>query len=314
MLCETQMRVSGYRMLIVIVTERERSRYRPGATARIIQRNWGNKVHKYDATFSNPWRVIVADNKISIITVCLNCEELIERTVRSVIEQTYANVQYIVIDGGSTDNTLSTFKGYEDAIDVLLSEEDKGIYDAMNKGLNYASGDLIYYLNAGDYLYNNDVLRDVIERLSADPSSDILCGDFIYYDNNNEQRRSGYRANIPDLLYKGFCHQTIFAKRSSFVECGKFNEDYKIFADYDWLLRALVKYRQKMSYIGIPIAYFLGGGESDINADKYDYERIEIMHKNVNYWELLSFALSYPIPFSTYLLSLSRYNWRFKED
>jgi glycosyltransferase involved in cell wall biosynthesis len=105
------------------------------------------------------------ESKISIITVCFNCEGLIERTIKSVIDQTYTNVQYIIIDGGSTDDTLNVIKRYEDSIDVLLSESDNGIYDAMNKGLNYATGDLVYFLNAGDYLCNNDVLRNVIEKL-----------------------------------------------------------------------------------------------------------------------------------------------------
>lgn len=273
----------------------------------LLRKEERDKAYKYDATFTHPRWVIVVDKKISIITVCLNCEGLIERTIRSVIDQTYANVQYIVIDGGSADNTLNIIKRYEDGIDVLLSEKDKGIYDAMNKGLNYATGDLIYYLNAGDYLCNNNVLRDVIEGLSANPDSDILYGDFIYYNNNAEQWHSGYRADIPDLLHKGFCHQTIFAKKSSFVKCGKFNTDYKIFADYDWLLRALVKGGQKMSYIGIPIVYFLQGGESEVHDHKYYYEKVETIQKHVNYQGLLFFAISYPISFARYLLHLSRH-------
>ena len=248
----------------------------------------------------------MVDSKISIITVCLNCEGLIERTIKSVIDQTYTNIQYIVIDGGSTDNTLNIIGKYENKIDVMLSEIDKGIYDAMNKGLAYATGDLVYFLNAGDYLCDNNVLRNVIERFNANSDSDILYGDYIYYDNNSEQRCSGYRAGIPDLLRRGYCHQTIFAKQSAFVKCGNFNTDYKIYADFDWLLRALVKFGQKMSYIGIPIAYYLKGGESESHGDKYDYERIEIIQETVGYQGLFSFAISYPTSFCGYLMKISR--------
>ena len=256
----------------------------------------------------------MVDSKISIITVCLNCEGLIERTIKSVIDQTYTNIQYIVIDGGSTDNTLNIIGKYENKIDVMLSEKDKGIYDAMNKGLAYATGDLIYFLNAGDYLCNNDVLRDIIEGLNANPNSDIIYGDYIYYDDNGGQRCSGYRADIPDLLRRGYCHQTIFATKSTFMKCGKFNVDYKIYADFDWLLRALIPFGQKMSYIGIPIVYYLKGGESESHGGRYSYERIEIIQKNVDYQGLLSFAISYPTSFFGYLLRLPRTKWNLTRE
>lgn len=241
------------------------------------------------------------DVKISIITVCFNCEGLIERTIKSVIDQTHANIQYIIIDGGSTDNTLNIIKAYENKIDVTLSERDDGIYDAMNKGLEYATGDLVYFLNAGDYLCNNDVLKNVIEKLNANPDSDIIYGDYIYYSDNSEKRCSGYRADIPDLLSRGYCHQTIFAKKSAFTKCGKFNTGYKIYADFDWLLRGLIRFDQKMSYIGIPIAYYLKGGESESHGGKYYYEKIKIIQKNAGIHGLLSLAVSFPVILCRYL-------------
>lgn len=243
----------------------------------------------------------MVNGKISIITVCLNCEGLIERTIKSVINQTYINIQYIIIDGGSTDNTLNVIKKYESKIDVILSEKDNGIYDAMNKGLEYATGDLIYYLNAGDYLCNNDVLKNVIQELSVNSNSDILYGDYIYYGYSSEHRCSGYRADIRDLIRKGYCHQTIFVKKSVFSKCGKFNLSYKIYADFDWLLRVLVKFRQKMHYVNIPIAYYLKGGISECHG-KYNYERIEIIYKNVGCIGLFVFALSHSTFFWRYLL------------
>ncbi len=241
------------------------------------------------------------DSEISIITVCLNCEGLIERTIKSVLDQTYTEYQYVIIDGGSTDNTLNIIKEYENKIDIILSEEDKGIYDAMNKGLEYATGGLIYFLNAGDYLYNDDVLKNVIEGLNANPDSDIIYGDYIYYDNNSEQRCSGYRADVIDLLRGGCCHQTVFAKKSAFMQCGKFDTNYKIYADFDWLLRGLVKFGQRMSYINTPVVYYLKGGESESHGGKYKYEKTEIIQKNIDSQKLLLFAISYPISFCGYV-------------
>jgi len=248
----------------------------------------------------------VIGSKISIITVCFNCEGLIERTIKSVIEQTYTNVQYIIIDGGSTDNTLSIIKNYENNIDVLVSERDNGIYDAMNKGLEYATGDLIYFLNAGDYLYNNDVLQNIIEGLNANPGSDIIYGDQIYYDDTTEQRRSNYYANIPQLLLNGCCHQTIFAKKSTFIKCGNFNSNYKVYGDLDWLLRALIGSNLKMTYIGIPIVYYLRGGVSETNRNKHYFEWLEITRKNLNFYHLVYFAVSSPYSLCRYLMSRRR--------
>ena len=246
----------------------------------------------------------MVDSKISIITVCLNCEGLIERTINSVIDQKYPSIQFIVIDGGSSDGTLDVIKRYEDKIDVIISGKDNGIYDAMNKGLDYATGDLIYFLNAGDYLHDSDVCKNIFENMIDSVEYDIMYGDYVYYDNNATKQCSGYRADIPDLLCKGYCHQTIFAKRSVFLKCGKFNTDYRIYADFDWLLRALIKYKQKMKYIGIPVVYYLKGGVSETNSDNYYFERVEVIRRNLNIAELLFFAISYPSAFYVFLKSL----------
>lgn len=240
------------------------------------------------------------DSKISIITVCFNCEGLIERTVKSVVDQTYISIQYIVIDGGSTDNTLKIIKQYENDIDVLVSEKDDGIYDAMNKGLGYATGDLIYFLNAGDYLCDSDVLRNVVGGLRANPDSDILYGDYIYYDDTGEQRCSGYRTGIPDLIRRGYCHQTTFAKKSTFLKCGKFDTDYKIYADFDWLLRALIA-GQNMRYLGMPVVYYLKGGESESRIVRDYFEKIKVIRKNTGICGLLSLGISSPVIIFRYL-------------
>ena len=250
--------------------------------------------------------ITMVDEKISIITVCFNCEELIERTINSVIDQTYANIQYVVIDGGSTDNTLNIIKKYKNRIDVIISEKDDGIYDAMNKGLEYATGDLIYFLNAGDYLCNKDVLEGVIEGLNANPDSDIVYGDQVYYDDITEQRRLNYYANIPQLLLNGCCHQTIFARKSTFTKCGSFDSNYKVYGDLDWLLRVLIKFKLKMTYIDVPIAYYLKGGISETNRNKHYFEWLEITQKNLDIDCLLYFAVTSPYSLYRYLMSRKR--------
>jgi len=144
------------------------------------------------------------------------CENFIERTIKSVIDQTYPNTEYIIIDGGSTDNTLNIIKKKQNRIDLILSEKDEGIYDAMNKGLDHTTGDLVYFLNARDYFYDNDVLGKVIEKANLYPDYGIIYRDYIYYDDNSQEECSGYREGIPDLLRKGYCHQTVFAKGQYF--------------------------------------------------------------------------------------------------
>lgn len=244
----------------------------------------------------------MADSKISIITVCFNCGRLIERTIKSVVNQTYTNIQYIIIDGGSTDNTLDTIRQYEKNIDVLISEKDGGIYDAMNKGLKYATGDLVYFLNAGDYLCDNDVLRNVAEEFRAGPDGDILYGDYIYYDDSGEERCSGYRTGVPDLINRGYCHQTTFAKRSIFDMCGNFNTGYKIYADFDWLLRALIASGQRMRYIGIPVVHYLKGGESESRIVRCYPEKVRVIQENMGIRGLTSLAISFPSISCRYLL------------
>jgi glycosyltransferase involved in cell wall biosynthesis len=244
----------------------------------------------------------MADSKISIITVCFNCAGLIEKTIKSVICQTHPDVQYIIIDGGSTDNTPDIIGKYREYIDIVLSEKDDGIYDAMNKGLGYATGDLVYFLNAGDCLYDNDVLGTVAENLRTSPESDILYGDYIYYDDIGEERCSGYRTGIADLISRGYCHQTTFARKSIFDRCGNFNTNYTIYADFDWLLRALRASGKEMHYIDTPVVYYLRGGESESRIVGQYHEKVKVIGKNMGGRGLFSLAVSFPIILSRYLL------------
>lgn len=120
--------------------------------------------------------------KMSIITVVYNGVDTLEETILSVVKQNYKNIEYIIIDGESTDGTLEIIKKYQNSIAYWISEPDKGIYDAMNKGINIAKGEWIYFLGSDDWLYNKNVIGSVVEEIKSLPSMDIFCGKVMLFD------------------------------------------------------------------------------------------------------------------------------------
>jgi len=177
--------------------------------------------------------------KLSIITVSKNAEETIERTIKSVISQSYTDFEYIIIDGISTDSTIDIIKKYIDRLSYFISEPDSGIYSAMNKAIVKAKGDYCLFLNADDYLYNDKVIGNVF---SKELDYDIIYGDVLYV-----TQKGTVLYNYPDnlsyyFLYSGtLCHQAQFIKRNLFSRYGLYDERYKINADYEFLLRIAVK-------------------------------------------------------------------------
>ena len=209
--------------------------------------------------------------KLSIITVCKNEETNIERTLTSVLEQTFTDYEYVVIDGGSTDGTMDIVNKYSDRINIIVSEPDTGIFNAQMKGLKYSSGEYIYFLNAGDYLSGKSILEKVF--LSA-KSSDIVYGDIIYkLKNGMLYRKKSFKIISPmKLMLESLPHPATFTKRSVFDKCGKFDESYKIIADYEFLLRALLKFRCSTQYISIPLAVFNLEGLSSKSENTLSYK------------------------------------------
>lgn len=240
--------------------------------------------------------------KISVITVCLNSEKLIEKTIQSVINQKYSNIEYIIIDGGSTDNTLNIIEKYNSHINVLVSEKDDGIYYAMNKGIKLATGDLIYFLNCGDYLYNNSVFEAVAREYAEENLSDIIYGDIICYEDHYSKYYFGPRNNIVEIIPRGINHQSMFTKKNVFEKCGCFDTEYKIFSDFDWLLRCIIQHKINISKMNIPIAYYLMGGVSEKHIKKFMYEKYEIIAKYTGLNHLLRYSLSHPFLFSEYMM------------
>lgn len=177
--------------------------------------------------------------KISVITVSLNMADTIERTIKSVISQECDELEYIVIDGGSDDGTVDIIHKYEDYISYWCSESDHGIYDAMNKGLTVATGDIVAFLNSDDW-YEENALKMVTAQF--DEETDVLCGQVKAY---KKGQLIGIEPNrkIPcEELFMGmcYCHQAIFTRRQVFEQYGYFDTRYMIAADYDWFLKLYV--------------------------------------------------------------------------
>lgn len=178
--------------------------------------------------------------KISIITVCKNAELMIATTLESVISQTYSNIEYIIIDGASTDATLSVIEKATKKFPIkYISEMDEGIYDAMNKGIDLASGDYINFLNAGDILAEKEVISEVAAEIEKNPG-DIYYGNIIYQYSNGESKIRTYGKICGKKIYycTGDCinHQAIFAAAKC-LKNFKFDTSYKICGDREWMMR-----------------------------------------------------------------------------
>lgn len=178
--------------------------------------------------------------KISIITVCRNVQDTIEKTINSVISQTYNNIEYIIVDGKSTDKTIEIIETHRDKINTFISEKDSGIYDAMNKGINLATGDVLFFLNSGDTLYDPNVIEKVANAFTSS-GADLIYGDVSIIDELKHQifTQDQSKTSRVSLIGQNICHQSIFATRKVFDLTGPFNTEYKIYADYEWLLKAL---------------------------------------------------------------------------
>lgn len=197
---------------------------------------------------------------ISIITVVFNGEKYLEETIQSVINQTYDNVEYIIIDGSSTDGTIDIIKKYEDKIDYWVSEKDSGIYDAMNKGIKIATGEWINFMNAGDGFFENDTLNSIFSKNSY-KNIDVVYGNHnVIYSNKTRIAKAGMIKNI----WKGsqFCHQASFVSLKVHKE-NKFNLSNRIGADFEFFYK-LYSLGRSFRYIDLIIANYSAGGLSDI--------------------------------------------------
>jgi glycosyltransferase involved in cell wall biosynthesis len=223
---------------------------------------------------------------ISIITVVFNGREHLEQTIQSVLKQSYDNVEYIIIDGGSTDGTTAVIKKYEHAIDYWVSEPDGGIYDAMNKGIDVASGEWLYFLGAGDAFYDLHVLKSIFGSSKGLGSVVILFGDIIY--DEGGLFKSRYDTS---LCYRNTIHhQGAFYQRRLFDEF-RYQKDCLVSADYELNLKLLCNENASLNVERIIAKCNSEGISSQVNLRGY-IEEIKIRHKYLGRIDSLKYDLT----------------------
>lgn len=197
--------------------------------------------------------------KISIITVCLNSEETIEKTINSVLCQEYKEIEYIIVDGGSTDKTLKIIEEYGDSISKVISEPDRGLYDAMNKGIRLATGDVIGIINSDDWYEENTF--QIIKKAFEDKETGLVYGRMNVFSGGIRERVL-IPTDIQKLYYEmEVPHPTVFVRREIYEMYGVFDEQYSVAADYDLILKLYVN-GVKFKYIESALANFRTGGIS----------------------------------------------------
>lgn len=207
--------------------------------------------------------------KITIITVCFNSAATIEKSILSVLNQDYPFIEYIIIDGGSKDATLSVIDKYRDRIATVISEKDKGIYDAMNKGVLLASGDVVGILNSDDFYCSNNILSGVAQVFNS-TEAEAVYGDLSYVSNENENKivRTWQAGRYKKNSFKfGWMppHPTFFVKRQVYQQYGSFNITLKSAADYELMLRFIHKMKIRVEYLPVSMVYMRAGGVSNAN-------------------------------------------------
>ena len=218
--------------------------------------------------------------KISIITVAFNSAKTIKGTIESIISQDYYNIEYLIIDGGSTDGTLDIVKSYSEHVKYYVSEPDNGIYDAMNKGIKAATGDVIGILNSDDFYPNSFVLSNVA-KLFQKYSCDAVYGDLVYVKANdiNKIKRYWQAGEYSTSKIKNgwmLPHPTFFVKKKIYTRYGLYDTDLKSAADYEMILKLLYKHNISVHYLPMILVNMRMGGESNksfwnrIKANKQD--------------------------------------------
>ena len=220
--------------------------------------------------------------KFSIITVTYNAEATLEDTIQSVISQTYHHIEYIIVDGASKDNTLAVIQKYQERIAHVVSEPDKGLYDAMNKGINLATGDYLCFLNAGDSFHEDDTLQKMVHTLIGNELPDVLYGETALVNAERHFLRMRRLAAPEVLTWKSFkggmlvCHQAFFAKRTL---AEPYDLSYRFSADFDWCIRVMRKART-LHNTHLTLIDYLEEGMTTQNQKASLKERFRIMAKH----------------------------------
>jgi len=211
--------------------------------------------------------------KVSIITACFNSIATIEHTIQSVYNQDYQDIEHIVIDGESTDGTIDIVKEYQAKLGQFISEPDKGVYDAMNKGIKLASGEIIGFLNSDDFYTDNAVISDVVTTLKEE-GVDAVYGNVTMVSKNNVNkvvRRFSSKKFHPGKFAYGYmpAHPTFFARRELYDKQGGFKSEYKISADFELLMRFMLKDNISCKYMDRDMVTMRLGGLT--SSSLYNY-------------------------------------------
>ena len=231
---------------------------------------------------------------MSIITVVWNNKETIKDSISSVLNQTYSNIEYIVVDGSSSDGTIDIVQGYGDRISHFISEPDEGIYDALNKGIELASGDVIGILHSDDLFSDRFVVSDMMERMVVE-NAEIAFSDMVIVDNSMTKVLRHYMASYfsPWMFKIGWMppHPTCFIKKSLFDEFGMYSTDYKIAGDFDLLVRFFYGRKIRWSYLDqITIKMSAGGvSNSGWQSKRLIFNEISRSLKSNGIWSLSIF-------------------------
>lgn len=226
--------------------------------------------------------------KISVITVCYNEVATIEKTLESIFSQTYKNIEAVVIDGGSTDGTLDIIEKYKDKISYFVSEPDDGIYNAMNKGIKASSGEILYFLNANDSLYSDDVTEAVVD-IFKNNDYDFIYGDLCFIDPGKNSEIKTQKKNLNETLIqsKAVWHPASFYKKTLFDKFGLYDENFFIAADHDFNMKILTNKKTKTFYLNKTIANF---DKTGISASK-KYKKINKIENSLIFYK---YAFSSP--------------------
>jgi glycosyltransferase len=244
--------------------------------------------------------------RVSIITICYNREATIAKAIESVLSQDYPNIEYIIIDGNSNDGTVAIIQSYADKISTFISEPDKGMYDALNKGLRMATGDIIGLMHSDDEFYNTTVVSQIVAAFQNNPKTEGVYGDGIYVSNDAEERIIRNRIGGEFSLKKvqsGWLplHPTVYLKRNVLEKYGFYNLDFKIASDTELLLRYLYKHQVKMTYINSYFVKMRMGGMST------SYKRaFEVLVEDYNIYKFHG-LFAFRVVFIKKIVSLKQY-------
>ncbi|NOU47301.1 MAG: glycosyltransferase [Bacteroidales bacterium] len=216
-------------------------------------------------------------NKLSVITVNFNNSTGLRNTIESVIAQSFSDLEFVIIDGGSTDGSTEVIKQFEDKITYWVIEADRGIYHAMNKGIKKAKGDYLLFLNSGDFLVNKDILTEIF---SLNCESDLILGNLVTKE--NYEIKLDFNINLANIWKYGAHHQAMFIKRQLFEQIGFYNENGDITADWQFLMLVLFKFKKSFTYLDKIISVYDMHGISSRqeNRGRISAEKRKFMEEN----------------------------------